>query len=76
MTINEIKKALDDLVEEKENLEDKIYKLEEKLKNASRIIRQCTFTTHKYVGEKETFTFTQTTISEDTYNDLLEILEK
>lgn len=76
MTINEIKKALDDLAEEKEDLEDKIYKLEEKMKKVAGIIRQYTYSTHEYINDKEIRLETKTVIPEEAYLDLLNILEK
>ena len=63
ITSNGIKQAIDDLVDENERLQDKVYKLEDIIKEVREYIEE------RYNGEVLTHTF-----DKDNVGELLEIL--
>ena len=65
ITSNGIKQAIDDLVDENERLQDKVYKLEDIIKEVREYIED------RYDGEVLTHTF-----DKDNVGELLEILDK
>jgi cell division septum initiation protein DivIVA len=76
MNVNDIKRAIDKLEEDKNDLEEQVKILKEKLSLASRIIRTNTFSATTYKKEKEVSKIDKCVLYKENIEEILNILEK